>query len=112
MPWRLIKFIAIFVVFLLFIVFNLGNRSDISLGFHTFSDVPVFLTAFFAFILGMLLTLPFIISQWLKPRKGAPSAKKADKTGKKGTKKEVADKHSDVGQEEPRPAEFKDYGID
>jgi len=70
MPWRLIQFIAVFAVFLLFIVFNLDNRSDISLGFREFSDVPVFLTAFFAFISGLALAVPFAAVSWLKARRG------------------------------------------
>ena len=60
MPWRLVQFIIVFAIFLVFIILNLGNNCDISFGFTKFSDVPVFLTAFFSFIAGMLCTLPFI----------------------------------------------------
>jgi hypothetical protein len=49
-------------VFLGFIGFNLENRCDISFGFYTFSQVPVFLTTFSAFVLGMFLALPLVIS--------------------------------------------------
>ena len=112
MPWRLIQFIAIFAVFLLFIVFNLDNRSDISLGFTKFSDVPVFITAFFAFIVGMTLTLPSIVRLWLRTRRSVPpEAKKPEKKGdkKRGDKKGSPD--ADTGETQA-PANLKDYGID
>ena len=66
MPWRLIVIIVIFAVFLCFIGFNLTNTCDISLGFKTFQNVPVYLTIFGSFILGMVGSLPFIIFGSLK----------------------------------------------
>jgi len=105
MPWRLIQFIVVFAVFLLFIVFNLENRSDISLGFYTFRSVPVFLTAFIAFIFGMLLTLPFIVTFWLKARKGDIQTKKPDK-------RDGAAKPAPASKPGPAPVDKKDYGID
>jgi uncharacterized integral membrane protein len=62
MPWRLLGFILLAAVFLAFIGFNLENRCDVSFGFYTFSQVPVFLTAFFTLVLGMILALPLVIS--------------------------------------------------
>jgi uncharacterized integral membrane protein len=62
MPWRLIGFILLFGIFLVFIAFNLGNKCDINFGFRVFQEVPVFLTAFASFILGMLCAVPFIFS--------------------------------------------------
>jgi uncharacterized integral membrane protein len=62
MPWRLLGFILLAAVFLAFIGFNLENRCDVSFGFYTFSQVPVFLTAFFTLVLGMALALPLAIS--------------------------------------------------
>ncbi|MDR2258823.1 MAG: hypothetical protein LBE14_06715 [Treponema sp.] len=62
MPWRLIGFILLFGIFLVFIAFNLGNKCDINFGFRVFHEVPVFLTAFASFILGMLCAVPFIFS--------------------------------------------------
>jgi hypothetical protein len=79
---RLIVFILIFVVFLAFIVLNLGNNCDISFGLKTISQVPVFITAFSSFILGMLVAVPLILgkkkqggpSKLPKPKKGGPDA--------------------------------------
>jgi len=62
MPWRLILFIAIFAVFLVFITFNLDNKCDISFGVVGFESVPVYLTVFTSFFLGLLCTLPFVMN--------------------------------------------------
>ena len=58
----MIFFILAFAVFLAFIILNLGNASDVSLGFMTFPNVPVFVTALFSFALGMLFVLPVIFT--------------------------------------------------
>jgi len=70
MPWRLIRFIAVFAAFLLFSILNLENRTDVSLGFAAFTDVPVFLTAFCAFLAGMAVALPYIIAGRRKGKGG------------------------------------------
>ena len=81
-PWRLIVFIVIFGIFLAFITFNLDNRCDINFGFAKIEGVPVFLTVFFSFILGLLCTLPFAISALKKhngtAEKAPPFFKKKD----------------------------------
>jgi len=59
---RLIGFILVCSIFLVFIVFNLGNKSDISLGIREYKDIPIFLTAFSSFVVGMLFTIPFVLS--------------------------------------------------
>ncbi|MDR0599911.1 MAG: hypothetical protein LBG84_07520 [Treponema sp.] len=76
MPWRLLGIILILVVLLGFIGLNLENRSDISLGFTRFSGVPVYLTVFASFVLGMLCSLPFIIALWVKKSGKAPAVPK------------------------------------
>jgi uncharacterized membrane protein YciS (DUF1049 family) len=68
MPWRLIGFIIIFALFIVFITLNLDNRCNISFHFVVFQDVPIFLTVFFAFALGLISSVPYIIS--VKLRKG------------------------------------------
>ena len=64
----LIVFILVFALFLCFIIFNLGNASDVSFGFRTFSDIPVFVTALFSFALGMLFVLPMVFTVGYKRR--------------------------------------------
>jgi uncharacterized integral membrane protein len=85
MPWRLIGFIILFSVFLVFILSNLENKCDISFIKWTLTTVPVFITVFSSFILGMLSAIPIIISVSLKKRKeqGSQSLKSQKKKGKK-----------------------------
>ena len=71
MPWRLITAIAIFAIFLAFITFNLDNRCDVSFGFTVVTDVPVFLTVFISFALGLICVLPFALL-FGKKFKGSP----------------------------------------
>jgi uncharacterized integral membrane protein len=82
----LIEFIAIFIVFLFFIVFNLENKCNISFGFSKIPEVPVFLTALFSFLFGMLCALPFIIKARMikKVKAGAADKKPQKRQGKKG----------------------------
>ena len=68
MSWRFIVFIVIFGVLLVFVAFNLNNRCDISFGFATIKDVPVFLTMFTSFVLGLLCTMPYVILAGRKRR--------------------------------------------
>ena len=71
--WRLVAFILICALFLVFVVLNLEHTSDVSFGFRTFYDIPVFLTAFSAFVIGMLFAIPFVLSFGKKHKKSPPS---------------------------------------
>ena len=75
MPWRLLVFIAVFGILLAFIAFNLENKCDISFGFTVIPAVPVFITIFISFALGLFCTLPFVIRA-LKMRKFSGSKEK------------------------------------
>jgi uncharacterized integral membrane protein len=90
MPWRLISFIVLFGIFVVFIAFNLGNTCNINLLFHTFSDVPVFLTVLVSYALGMFCSLPFVISLALKKKNKAP--KEPSLSGKPAAAKKKAGK--------------------
>jgi uncharacterized integral membrane protein len=74
MPWRLIGLIVILAVLLAFIGFNLSNTCAVSFGFTRIDNVPVYLTVFVSFVLGMLMSVPFLISFAL--RKKTPKAPK------------------------------------
>jgi len=110
MPWRLVKFIAVFGALLLFIILNLDNRTDISLGV-TFRNVPVFLIVFCSVFAGMLLTVPFIVSFLMQTRRGGPP-KKTPKPGGKGGGRDKPEGGSGGRWDGPVPPDFKDYGID
>ncbi|MDR1419513.1 MAG: hypothetical protein LBI86_03990 [Treponema sp.] len=101
MPWRLIGFIVLFGIFLAFITLNLGNSSDISFGFRVFTGVPVYLTVFASFILGMLCTIPVMVSIRLKKRGKLKTEEKQPKPDKKG-----------AGDVEELPGADSPYGID
>jgi len=90
MPWRLIIFIVIFAVFLIFISLNLEtvNRCDINFGFFKLDNVPVFITIFVSFILGILSSIPLIFYIRKKYITGDKKEKKIDK---KKDKKDEAD---------------------
>jgi uncharacterized integral membrane protein len=95
MPWRLIGFILIFAVFLVFITLNLDNRCDISFGLRTFEAVPVYLSVFTSFVLGMLCAIPFIVSLGFKKSR---AQKKKGHEGKQ-KKDEAAELFPDVAPE-------------
>ena len=82
MPWRLIGIIAVLAVLLGFIGFNLDNTCDLSLGFTVFSGVPVYLTVFVSFMLGLLCSLPFFVLGILKKSKKEKSSEKEKASGK------------------------------
>ena len=107
MPWRLLVFIILFLIFFLFITFNLENKCDISFGFTEINDVPVFVTVFSTFIAGLLCALPFIFS--------FKSRKKGGATHKKGAADKKPDKQEKDFSEKPEDASLSnksDYGID
>ena len=83
MPWRLILFILVFAIFLAFIALNLDPqyRCDINFGFKEINDIPVFLTIFISFALGLFCTLPITLSM-IKKRKEIPPKHKPEKVKK------------------------------
>jgi hypothetical protein len=110
MPWRLLIFIAAGAVLLGFIGYNLENRCDVSLGFHTFHQVPVFLSTLSAFVLGMALAFPLAVSF----RSGARRKKKAEALppGGPGKKKDKAGETAVPDERSGPPSPGGDYGID
>ena len=62
MSGKALYFIIVLLLFALFASFNINNSINISLGFKTFENVPVFLFALFSFLIGFIFTVPFFIS--------------------------------------------------
>ncbi len=82
MLWKVIVFVVLLVVALLFIMANLGNVSDVSLWWiRTLPQVPVYFSMFFSFAIGILAMVPFLIrlrfSQ--KRKEKTPKGEPADK---------------------------------
>ncbi|MDR2103160.1 MAG: hypothetical protein LBP42_03540 [Treponema sp.] len=116
MPWRLIGFILLLGIFLVFIVLNLDNACDVSLGFRVVSGVPVYLTALFSFVFGLLWSVPTLIALYLKRAKNrkveigdAPASKK--KWGRKKEKNPPALEDPNPKNDEPYRKDGP-YGID
>lgn len=87
MPWRMIRFLIIMSVVILFIGLNAGNNSDISFWFGgkaDFKDVPIFVSLFGAYVVGAISVIPFAVNRSISKFK---KKKQKDKT-KKETKKE------------------------
>ena len=74
MPGKLVYFIIVMLMLVLFMGFNLSNRGDISVIFYVFKDVPIFLSMLFAFLLGNIAVLPFLISSRHKMKKAEKQA--------------------------------------
>ena len=111
MLWRLAEFIILFAIIFLFIVFNLGNKCDISFGFTVIKDVPVFLTAFSSFFIGMLCIIPFAFA--IRSRRKAKAQEKGllAKASKKKDKKS-REKPDEVSTADSGLFDKTHYGID
>lgn len=69
MPGKLIAFIMVLLVIVTFIGFNVEHTSDIRVWFGekgTIKNVPIFISFFVMYLIGVLSSLPFIVSRSLK----------------------------------------------
>lgn len=69
MPVKLIVFLISMSIFVIFTGLNVNNKADISFGFAVIKNVPIFITIFFAFLMGVLAVSPFFLTQKFKIRK-------------------------------------------
>ena len=119
-PFKLIGMIITMLIVVCFAGFNIDNRSNVSLIFYTFQNVPVFVTIFCSFSFGILFTLPFTIGRdsarrKVKEAKSQIEALKAEnakylkenytKVPKKKHEKNKKDPKLDKLQEENKPNE-------
>lgn len=115
MPWKLVGFIICLVLGTCFAGFNLENCCNISFGFHTFENIPIFLSLIIAFACGVLVTLPFtVIKKKSAKEKQALAEEKALKKIKREQEKEekakvsaekAAAKEAKLAQKEAKKAE-------
>ena len=83
MPFKLIGFLLLLIVAIFFIGFNLDNRCDVSVLFHTFKDVPIVLSLLAAYVLGSLSVIPFLFGRRKKKIQAArKETRKKDLTHK------------------------------
>lgn len=105
MPWGFIRTIAVLVVLMIFVMLNTGNKCDLNFFGLKLHDVPVYLTVFFSFVLGLLGSLPFLILGILK--------KRPKKEKQSGLKYEAKEKQAAAREIPPEtPQENSPYGID
>ena len=98
MPIKLIFSILLMVLVATFTGFNLGNKCDLWI-FHTFKDVPVFVTVIASFVCGVLLTLPFTFGKSNKE-----AVKKALAKAEKNREKEERIKEKAAAKEAAKEA--------
>jgi uncharacterized membrane protein YciS (DUF1049 family) len=79
----MIRFLLIISVVILFIGLNAGNHSNITFWFNekgTFTDVPIYVSLFGAYVLGAVSVIPFAlnstINRYKKRRKNEKAKKK------------------------------------
>lgn len=85
MPWRMIRFILILAVVILFIGLNAGNRSDISFWFNdqvTFTEIPIYISLFGAYVLGAISVIPFALNSSINRYKKRKKNEKNEKLKK------------------------------
>ena len=78
MLFKLIFFLLCLVVALFFIGFNLDNRCDVSIIFHTFPDVPIVLSLLAAYVVGAFSVIPFLFGR--RKKKSPPTVKEPKNT--------------------------------
>jgi len=110
MPWKLIKFIIIFAVFLFFIIFNYDNKSDINFGFFKIRDIPVFITVFTSFLTGLLCIFPFVL--WRNKKKKGGSETGSDSGSVFGKKASGKNRYYDSDTDKSDSTGSGNYGID
>jgi len=84
-PWRLLVFILIVAVLMVFIGFNLDNRCDISIVFITFQSVPVVITILATYVLGLLSAFFLTVTRRVKSKTRSGKQTKLDDSGKPQT---------------------------
>lgn len=85
MPWKLVGFIICLILGTCFAGFNLENSCNISFGFKTFQNVPIFFSLIVAFALGVIVTLPFTV---IKKKSAKDRKAQAEERARKKIQKE------------------------
>lgn len=92
MPTKLIVFILTLVIIVSFIGFNIENKSDITLfpvEKGVLHDVPIFLSFFVMYVIGVISVIPFFVSRQSKKKKGEKPVESASDGTPEPEKKKV-----------------------
>lgn len=68
-PWKLLLFIALVTLSIIFIGFNLDYRMTLSFGFAKLENVPTIIVLAVVFMLGMLFSFIVILVNTIKSKK-------------------------------------------
>ncbi len=90
MPVKLIGTIILLILVTIFAGVNLDNKCDITFIFHTFKDVPVFMTVIISFAIGLIVMLPFTFGR--KKRKAVKQEPKTVENKESSTKTQTESK--------------------
>ena len=101
MPWKLVGFIICLILGTCFAGFNLENSCNISFGFKTFQNVPIFFSLIVAFALGVIVTLPFTV---IKKKSAKDRRTQAEERAMKKLQKAQA-QEAKVAKKEAKAAE-------
>lgn len=101
MPWKLVGFIICLILGTCFAGFNLENSCNISFGFKTFQNVPIFFSLIVAFALGVIVTLPFTV---IKKKSAKDRKAQAEERAMKKLQKAQA-QEAKVAKKEAKAAE-------
>lgn len=101
MPWKLVGFIVCLILGTCFAGFNLENSCNISFGFKTFQNVPIFFSLIVAFALGVIVTLPFTV---IKKKSAKDRKAQAEERAMKKLQKAQA-QEAKVAKKEAKAAE-------
>ena len=96
MPWKLVFYLVLLGLVLAFVWLNIGNTTDISFGFATVEDVPIFMSLFVSFFIGVAVALPIAVR--------SSSRKTRAQSEKRAAKREAKRRN----RREKRPAKGKD----
>jgi uncharacterized integral membrane protein len=100
MPWKLIAFIALLIIFVIFSGLNV-HEVQVNFGIFSISEVPLFVLLITSFILGTVVTIPFmIVSEKNKIKKTKPSSNKKQSIGTKPNKGEKSERIADKIKDE------------
>jgi len=111
MPWKLVFYLVLLGLILAFVGLNLGNTTDISFGFVSFSDVPVFMSLFVAFFFGVAVALPAAIrtsSRKTRARSERTLSRREKKQAKRAAKEEKKSRNAAKRTQDNPPAEIGD----
>lgn len=104
MPWKLVFYLVLLALILVFVGLNLGNTTDISFGFVQFQDVPVFMSLFVAFFVGVLVALPVAVQSSSRKTRERRERKELRRAARQRKKEARAEKASRRGRRHQVPA--------